>query len=97
MLVIPAVEPILRVAPAPKVKSLAITPSSSPVLVIVRSPLFKNVRVVAFWFIVAVPEIVPDPESVKFTLPPGFPMMNVLPDATVNIPVTVIVFPLAEP
>jgi hypothetical protein len=96
-LLIPAVEAMRSVAPEPCTKSLFV-PVIIPAAVMLRSPLFVNVRCVAPDTMFTEPAIVPLPAAVIviFILFPAFPSVSVFPEATENVPVIVNVFPLAE-
>ena len=93
----PAVDPIPSVAPAAKVNALAPVPESKPVLVTVKFPLFKKVRVVPPAVIIAVPEIVPVQvkANVKFNLAVALPMEKVSKAATEKVLEIVMVLPVA--
>lgn len=83
----PAIEPILRVAPGLKTKIPG--PFMRPALVMVRSPSQKKVKPPPET--VTVPAMVPEAveASLKFNLDEAAPRVRVFPEATVKLVVTV--------
>ena|ERR1041384_7261783 len=88
---IPAVEPIRRVAPEFKLKIPG--PLMIPVLVIVRSPL--QVKEVVPEVVATVPAMVPVAVAAKakFNLAEGAPRVRVFPEVTLKLLLTVRVVP----
>ena len=96
---IPVVEATFKIPVALKVKSEAFVPLAiKPALPKVRSPLLANIPFVAVLYIFTVPNIDPiqvEPNVICNRAVPSVPKEQVIPAVTENVPVTVIVLPLA--